>query len=407
MSEKSLFLERRFLLMRKKTNAICEKLEREDFVVQPIPEVSPPKWHLGHTTWIIEELLLNKFQKNYQFYNQDFRRLFNSYYKALGEHWIQSHRGDLSRPTVDEIMLYRKNIEDRLVELIGNNQNSAELHRGLELIINHEEQHQELLLMDIKYILGANPSMPNYAKRKLDKEYAVKEKWDFFTEGIYEVGESASGNFYYDNEGPCHKIYVYPFGISDRLVTNGEYLNFIKDGGYTQPLLWLSKGYDWVIANKIRHPLYWLDDHNSWSEFTLYGKMEMDLNLPVSHISYFEADAYARWCGMRLPSEEEFEISSERNSSAETHEEFHPQNACTFKSQLWCWTKSHYSPYPGFKPFAGEVCEYNGKFMCNQFVLRGGCVATPKGHYRKTYRNFYEPHQRWMFSGICLAKDAR
>ncbi|MBC7540214.1 MAG: ergothioneine biosynthesis protein EgtB [Bacteriovorax sp.] len=405
MLEKSLFLERRFLEMRNNSKVICESLELEDYVVQPNPEVSPPKWHLAHTTWFLEEIILNKYQKNYKFYNPHFKKFFNSYYKSLGEHWIQARRGDLSRPTVAEIYAYRESIDNQLMLLLTKNRHLGELYHLLELAINHEEQHQELLYMDIKYILGSNPIMPCYSNQFFEKEYPVKENWNFFTEGIYNVGESASDSFYFDNESPCHKVYVYPFGISDRLVTNGEFLNFINDGGYEQPLLWLSKGLDWVIENKIKAPLYWSQLDSEWSEFTLNGEMKLDLNLPVSHISYYEAEAFARWMGMRLPTEQEYEVSTERSPSSDNLKGLHPTNAGTNKSQLWCWTQSHYSPYPGFKPYKGKISEYNGKFMCNQFVLRGGCVVTPEGHYRKTYRNFYEPHQRWMFSGICLAKD--
>jgi ergothioneine biosynthesis protein EgtB len=389
MLDKILFLERRFLKMRNHTKAICESLEREDFVVQPLPEVSPPKWHLAHTTWFLEELILNKFLTNYRFYNLGFRKLFNSYYKSLGEHWIQSQRGYLSRPTVDEIMAYRESIENQIMDLLTKHRHSAELFRILELAINHEEQHQELLLMDIKYILGSNPTPPLYSNHTFKAESPVIDNWNYFTEGIYEIGESVSDKFYYDNESPCHKFYVYPFGLSNRLVTNREYINFIKDGGYERPLLWLSKGYDWVKRNKIHAPLYWKNHKDSGrSEFTLYGEMKLDLNLPVSHISYFEADAYARWAGVRLPTEQEFEVSSDRSPASDSLKAFHPKNAGTYKSQLWCWTQSHYSPYPGFKPFEGQIGEYNGKFMCNQFVLRGGCVATPEGIIEKLIEIF-------------------
>ena len=400
------YLKRHFLAMRNQTKSICERLEREDFVVQPMADVSPPKWHLAHTTWFLEELLLNKFQKNYVFFNQAFRKLFNSYYKGLGEHWVQSNRGFLSRPTIDEIIFYRESVENQIMTLLTKNHHDNELYQMLELAIHHEEQHQELLLMDIKYILGVNPVLPIYSNTTFESEHLFKENWNYFSEGVYEVGESVSENFFYDNEGPCHKVYIQPFGISDRLVTNGEYLNFVLDGGYKQPLLWLSKGLDWVIENKIQSPLYWINNGKSeWSEFTLYGEMKLQPNLPVTHISYFEADAYARWSGLRLPTEQEFEISSERIPASKVTHSFHPKKTGTYNSQLWCWTQSHYSPYPGFKSFKGQIGEYNAKFMCNQFVLRGGCFATPEGHYRKTYRNFYEPHQRWMFSGICLAKD--
>lgn len=405
-SNLSLFLEKRFLEMRARSIAICEHLENEDFVVQPISDISPPKWHLAHTTWLLEEVILNKLQNYYQFFNQDYRLLFNSYYKTLGEHWIQENRGKLSRPTVREVLEYRQYVDKLILKLFKRDDMFSEFDPLIELAINHEEQHQELLLMDIKYILGCNPSSPVYSKKDFEKDEPKPIEWNYFTEGIYEIGENVNQEFTFDNERPCHKVYIYPFGLSNRLVTNGEFLNFINDGGYEKSILWLSKGYDWVRKNTIRSPLYWkLDKNMEWNEFTLYGQTKLDLNLPVSHISYFEAQAFANWMGMRLPTEQEFEISQERCDSPDHFHRYHPKNLGVYNSQLWCWTQSHYSPYPGFKPFLGDAYEYNGKFMCNQFVLKGGCVVTPHGHYRKTYRNFYEPHQRWMFSGICLAKD--
>lgn len=407
-------LETKFLKARQKTEKLCSVLETEDYVVQPMAEVSPPKWHLGHTTWFLEELILNKVSRNYQFHHPGYRKLFNSYYKGLGEHWIQGERGRLSRPSVKEIYDYRKCIDEQVVETFRKAKNRSDLVPIIELAINHEEQHQELLLMDIKNILGANPLNPHYenpSPGNPQKHSSEGEKWIEFPEGLYSIGADPSKAFVFDNETPVHKVYLQNFAISDHMVTNAEFMHFIEDKGYEQPKLWLSLGWDWVNEKKIRAPLYWNSNHKNQdrTEFTLYGEVPLDLSAPVSHISYFEADAFARWMGMRLPTEAEFEICESEigRQFIPRPEIYHPASAKTFDSQLWCWTSSHYSPYPGFKPFEGEVEEYNGKFMCNQFILRGGCFATPEGHYRKTYRNFYGPDQRWMFSGIALAKDIK
>lgn len=405
-------LENRFINTRQKTDSICSTLENEDLVIQSIPEVSPPKWHLGHTTWFLEELILNTQQRNYKFYQDEFRKIFNSYYKGLGEHWVQGERGRLSRPSVSEVKSYRQAIDESILEHIKKNKNDSAKMELIELAINHEEQHQELLLMDIKNILGTNPMHPAYQKDFSASKTQVSEKWIEISEGLYSIGANKKDYFAFDNEIPEHKVYLYPFALSDHLVTNGEFLHFIQDKGYSQPRLWLSKGWDWVMSHKISAPLYWSQKDGKWNEFTLHGLRQLDLSAPVSHISYFEAEAFAKWMGMRLPTEAEFEIGSRKVHDGEceiiktpVQKKLHPENAKTFESQLWCWTRSHYSPYPGFTPFEGAIEEYNGKFMCNQFILKGGCFATPTGHYRKTYRNFYEPEQRWMFSGIALAKD--
>ncbi|MFA6235958.1 MAG: ergothioneine biosynthesis protein EgtB [Bacteriovorax sp.] len=398
-------LENRFIKTRKQSLLLCESLEVEDFVVQPLPEVSPPKWHLAHTTWFLEELLLNKFQPPYKFHNESYRKLFNSYYKTLGEHWPQSNRGQLSRPTVLEIYKYRQTVEDEIINLAVLNRWNNEFHDMFELAVNHEEQHQELLLMDIKVILGSNPQLPAYKQKLRPTVQSGKPEWKFFEEGVYQIGTSEKNSFHFDNESPRHKVYLQSFHICNKLITNGEYLNFINDGGYRNALLWKSIGHDWIRSNNIKKPYYWNKDLSAPAEYTLYGENDLDLNAPVSHISYFEADAFARWMGMRLPTEQEFEVASESMPLVQREFIFHPSDCGAFNSQLWVWTQSQYSPYPGYRAYAGELNEYNGKFMCNQFVLKGGCIATPKRHYKRTYRNFFEPQQRWMFSGICLAKD--
>jgi ergothioneine biosynthesis protein EgtB len=379
-----------FIEIRQASETICKPLEKEDYAVQPSPEVSPPKWHLGHTTWFFEEMILVKHQANYKRFNKQFSELFNSYYKAAGKHWIQSDRGFLSRPTVSEIFEYRKTIDKRLVNYLESNEHNSQVNFLLETGLHHEQQHQELLYMDIKYILAMNPIPTRYSSNSHPKADKLIPSWKCFKEGIYEIGHDGN-SFSYDNEGPRHKTYVHPFSICENTVTNGEYLEFIKDNGYSQPKHWLSQGWNWVVENKISKPLYWNKQNDKWKEYTLSGIQDLDPNQPVSHISYFEANAYASWAGYRLPTEEETELFLTTQVES--------------ASKVWTWTKSHYSSYPGYKKFEGLLSEYNGKFMCNQFVLKGGCSATPKGHYRHTYRNFYQAHQRWMFSGIRVAKD--
>lgn len=404
-------MESRFTNARKKTMALCNPLETEDFVVQPHPDISPPKWHLGHTTWFLEELILNKFQNNFRFYNPHYKKIFNSYYKGLGEHWIQGERGVLSRPLVNEIFQYRQTVDEQIKKLLKENSDNDEIKKIIELAINHEEQHHELLLMDIKYILAVNPIDVTYTPLPLKEQtslpiHSAKSAWQFIEEGVYEVG-AANDFFAYDNEGPRHKKFLQACKISKKLVTNGEFLDFMNDNGYARPELWLSKGYDWVNQQKIKAPLYWKKIDGDWYEYTLHGLQKLNSDRAVNHISYFEADAFARWCGKRLPTEEEFEVAESLSGQkkSESQDRFHSSSLNTFASELWCWTKSHYSAYPGFKPFPGKIAEYNGKFMCSQFVMKGGCYATPEGHYRPSYRNFYEPGQRWMFSGLALAED--
>ena len=387
---------------------ICEKLAVEDFAVQPTAEVSPPKWHLGHTSWFFEELILRKNQPNYCRFDDSFPQLFNSYYKSAGKHWLQAERGHLSRPTVAQISEYRSHVDQAMIRLIDRYNFDEATLALLDIGLQHEQQHQELLLMDIKFILGANPLRPVYTDSPLPLSPLVTTKWCSFDEGIYDIGAEDDG-FQFDNETPRHKTYIHAFAISDALVTNGEFLEFINDGGYQQAKLWLSMGWDWLHENHKKHPLYWYQKDKQWFEFTLHGPQPLDMNAPVAHISYYEANAYAMWRGCRLPTEQEFELYLRQvdRSNAENNTVCHPHNANMSAGQLWCWTQSHYSPYPGYQPYQGMLEEYNGKFMCNQFVLRGGCVATPPGHYRPTYRNFYQPHQQWMFSGIRLAKDEK
>lgn len=394
-----------FKQVRARSIAICAPLQTEDHVVQPCAEVSPPKWHLAHTTWFFEQAILKRYLAGYRPFNKYFSRLFNSYYKSAGEHSLQSERGHLSRPTVAEILAYREAVDDHLQALINHHSGDRELLTLVELGLHHEQQHQELLLMDIKRILGTNASMPAYSDANWLAR-AVADKWTHFGAGLVEIGHQGN-TFAYDNECPRHTQYLHDFSVRDNSVSCAEFIDFINAGGYTNPALWLSQGWDWVQQNRITAPLYWFRDGANWSHYTLHGVRRVAEQEPVVHVSYFEADAFARWKGYRLPTEAELEIwlVNQPESTGSPSDVFHPSRADQATNQVWYWTSSHYSPYPGYRPYMGMLGEYNGKFMCNQFVLRGGCVATPVGHYRNTYRNFYLPQQRWMFSGIKLAKD--
>jgi len=398
----------KYLEIRLKTVRICEPLEIEDYSVQPIDFVSPPKWHLGYTTWFFEELVLKLAQHNFSYFNSNFGRLFNSYYKSLGDHWLQQERGNLSRPTVKEILAYRNHVDYHLQKLIQKGKLDLSISSVIIVGLQHEQQHQELLYMDIKYILGVNPLLLSYSKKIPSRSENFNHSWDSFDEGIIEIG-SEKEVFSYDNENPRHKKYIYPFAISNTLVSNGEYLEFVNSGAYLDHKYWLSLGWDWVRREKIKHPLYWKCIGEKWFEYTLHGLEELDMNAPVVHISYFEADAYAHYKKARLPCESELEIylrsKAWDHDKAPSSSHLHPTCVKSPRTQVWCWTKSAYAPYPGFKPFHSVLYEYNGKFMCNQYVLKGGSIITPEGHYRDSYRNFFLPEKRWMFSGIRLAKD--
>ncbi len=395
---------KRYKHVRANSIAICAPLQTEDYVVQPYAEVSPPKWHLAHTTWFFEEAILKQYDRNYRDFNPDYFRLFNSYYKSAGEHWVQGVRGQLSRPTVAEIITYRRAVDDSLLALLEKEDGNSDMLAVLELGLHHEQQHQELLLMDIKRILGTNPSMPAYMEADWSAP-AVAESWTEFATGLYEVGHEGT-TFAFDNECPRHKQYLYDFAIRDNSVSCGEFIEFIEAGGYADPTFWLSLGWDWRQKNNITAPLYWLKKAGVWYHYTLHGERPVSEHEPVVHISYFEADAFARWKGCRLPLEAELEqwLEGRTETISPQPNVTHPNRADQASNQVWYWTASHYSPYPGYRPYSGMLEEYNGKFMCSQFVLRGGCVATPAGHYRPSYRNFYLPQQRWMFSGIKLAK---
>lgn len=390
-SQKSASLEQFYSAIRKHTEETCAPLETEDYIPQPIVDVSPPKWHIAHTTWFFEEMILKKFVDNYCEFNPDFGFLFNSYYNSIGERTQRANRGDLSRPTVREVYQYRKYVDEQMLNFLR--QDLSEKIKDLIVLgLNHEQQHQELLLTDLKYIFGCNPLFPVYRENFFPEEAAqtlTNEKGEFVNipAGIYEIGFSGN-SFSFDNEHARHKVYLDDFAIRKTLVTNGEFLEFIADGGYQNFNLWHSEGWDWVTQNKIQSPLYWREINGEWFQFTLCGLRPILPESPVCHVSFYEAFAFAEWKGLRLPTEFEWEAASGK-----------------FDWGLrWEWTQSAYLPYPHFQRAAGAVGEYNGKFMVNQMVLRGASVATPENHSRPTYRNFFHPHLRWQFTGIRLAE---
>jgi len=382
-----LSLAERYLKVRKHTEHICAPLQTEDYVVQPVGDVSPPKWHIGHTTWFFETFILKPFATDYQEFNSEYNFVFNSYYETVGNRVIRTDRGNLSRPTVIDIMRYRKYVDDAMNKFLCE-EPSDEVKELLILGFNHEEQHQELLYTDIKYILGHNPLFPAYSHDyQSPKVKAVDAPFISMEEGVYEIGFEGDG-FCFDNELNRHKVYLNAYEISPNLVTNEEYLEFIKAGGYNDFRHWHAEGWDWVKTNKIQSPLYWHLIHGEWYNYTFNGLEPVEMKQPVCHISYFEAYAFAAWKGMRLPTEFEWEAA-----------------ASQFKwGKSWEWAESSYLPYPGFSKAPGAIGEYNGKFMVNQKVLRGASEVTSPGHARVTYRNFFQTHLRWQFTGIRLAK---
>ncbi|AEA45810.1 ergothioneine biosynthesis protein EgtB [Fluviicola taffensis] len=377
----------KYIEIRKRTEHLCKPLQVEDYIPQPVPFASPPKWHLAHSTWFFEEMILKKNLQSYQEFHADFGFLFNSYYNTIGERTFRADRGNITRPGVSEVYAYRAHVDEKMRELLEQNL-SSELRELIELGLNHEQQHQELLMTDLKYMLGHNPIFPVYdSSQNLLADVNLESGWASFDEGVYEVGHDG-GAFCFDNELNKHKVYLQNFEISKSLVTNGEYLKFIEAGGYQHFDYWLDEGWSWLNENKIQSPLYWHKINGKWYYFTLSGLKEVDPNAILGHISYYEAQAYATWKGLRLPTEFEWEIASDSFSWG----------------KRWEWTNSAYLPYPGFKTAEGAVGEYNGKFMINQMVLRGASVVTAPNHSRKTYRNFFHPHYQWQYSGIRLAK---
>lgn len=397
-------------------------LETEDYVIQSMPDTSPTKWHLAHTSWFFETFILSKAVKGYKSPSPEYAYLFNSYYIQAGERHFRPKRGLISRPTVKETFDYRRFVDENMLRFMedANGRDWARLSPSIEIGIHHEQQHQELILTDIKHVFSENPLRPAYIERNAGngrgKKLLPPSEWIDFDEGIYKIGHDGGG-FGYDNEFPAHKVYLKPFRLQSCLVTNRDYMEFMEAGGYAAPELWLSEGWNQVQSNGWSAPYYWEKRDGEWYAFTLSGMRKIEPDEPVCHISYFEADAYARWAGGRLPTEAEWEIAA-----SELHVEgnfvddrmFHPApvNGGEGKGALmqmygdvWEWTQSAYNSYPGFKALPGALGEYNGKFMCNQLVLRGGSCATSKSHIRKTYRNFFPPDARWQFMGVRLAAD--
>lgn len=399
-------LVQRYATIRQHSEALCAPLRTEDYVVQSMPDVSPTKWHLAHVTWFFEQFILTAHCSDYREFDPAFSFLFNSYYVSMGERHTRANRGLLSRPTVSQIMDYRQYVDDALCSwlLECDNNTFEQIASLIELGLHHEQQHQELLLMDIKHVFSCNPLYPAYRETSSEATANSTQSWLQHPGGIAQIGQATEdSNFCYDNETPKHQALLQPFEMADRLVSNGDWLRFIEDGGYQQHALWLSDGWAWLDEEKIQAPLYWVKKDDAWHEFTLNGLQPLDLNAPVCHISFYEAEAYATWAGARLPTEFEWEAIAPKpdNESANTH----PNNCQAWYSQVWQWTRSAYAPYPGFKPLPGALGEYNGKFMNSQYVLRGSACVTPPEHTRHTYRNFFYPHMRWQFAGLRLARD--
>lgn len=413
----------RFRQVRDLTLRLCRNLQPEDFVVQSMPDASPTKWHLAHTTWFFETFVLKVWMQRYRTEVPQYAYLFNSYYNAAGDMHRRDLRGLISRPTVQETYRYRSSVDDSVVQLLEGADETLldEIEPVMVLGLHHEQQHQELLVTDIKHVFAQNPLYPVLEESTArDKGSAAPAPQHFveFSETVAEIGHGDS-DFSYDNEGPRHRALVLPFSLSNRLVTNGEYLAFMEAGGYTRPEFWLSLGWTAVNEQRWQAPLYWLKRDGEWWNFTLSGFRPVDESEPVTHVSYFEADAYANWDGARLPTEFEWEHAAAHvaiDGNFVDSLQFHPQPAPASSKpgallqmfgDVWQWTRSAYLPYPGYRAAPGALGEYNGKFMSNQMVLRGGSCATSRNHIRATYRNFFPPDKRWQFSGIRLARDLK
>lgn len=410
-------LAERFRTVRKRTMLLCKPLSPEDMMVQSCPEASPAKWHLAHTSWFFESFILSEFLPEYKLFNSDFPWLFNSYYRGFSEFPEKRLRSSFSRPGIDEILRYREHVDEGIERVLAENAGPEALRR-IELGANHEEQHQELLLTDVLHAFFTNPLRPAYLPFDVSERQRERAglllSFNEFPGGLHDVGYAGAG-FCYDNELPRHRVWLERFSLANRLVTNAEYAEFIVDGGYRRPELWLSAGWDAVEQNHWRAPLYWTEEGNRWKIFTLRGELPLEsmADAPVSQVSYFEADAYARWAGKRLPTEFEWEVAAggrpvsgnlvDSGSLRPIPIEGDTEGPSQLWGDCWEWTGSAYLGYPGFEPLGGSLGEYNGKFMSGQMVLRGGSCVTAQAHVRASYRNFFQPETRWQFSGIRLA----
>jgi len=422
-SERSPLAER-YERVREMSLELAAPLSAEDCQVQSMADASPTKWHLAHVTWFFETFLLERYEAGFAPFDPSFRVLFNSYYQGVGERHPRPERGLITRPTLEDVKRYRRNVDERVQALLATPAADSERDEIVTLGLHHEQQHQELLLTDIKHAFSLDPNARAYARRwPMTRVRSQAMRWFRHEGGLVEHGHdpAVDGAFCFDNETPRHQTFLAPFEIASRPVSYGEYLAFMEDGGYRRPELWLSMGWDWVNAATRRGPLYWREGEGIWLNHTLQGLVEIDRRTPVCHLSYFEADAYARWVGARLPTEAEWEFAARRlrqpqRGNFADRGSFHPlphadpdadgSEPVQMFGDVWEWTQSSYAPYPGYRPLPGAVGEYNGKFMCNQYVLRGGSCATPPNHVRASYRNFFPPDAQWQFSGLRLARDA-
>ena len=402
----------RFLAIRRATLALAAPLSAEDCAIQSMPDASPVKWHLAHTTWFFETFVLGPYRPGYRVFDASYRVLFNSYYNAVGDKHPRPERGMLSRPSLEDVLAYRRHVDSAMLDVLATEEAPALVELGLQ----HEQQHQELILTDVKHLLSRNPLKPAYQKQwPLTPIRAREPRWIAVAGGLYEIGHHGPG-FAFDNETPRHRVWLEPFEIASHPVTHGDFLRFIDDGGYQRPELWLAAGWDTVSARGWQAPQYWEHRDGQWRTFTLHGEATVDPHTPICHVSFYEAEAFARWAGARLPTEAEWEIAASRAPRAGNFLESGALHPLALREapasgalaqaygDVWEWTRSDYAPYPGFRPAAGAVGEYNGKFMCGQYVLRGGSCATPASHVRATYRNFFPPDARWQFSGLRLAR---